>query len=218
MEGVKQKWDLTGVIKDTEITATPRIVAQVTPGVSMVFNGSMPTEVDGLPLHPLLVHLPVVLVPLLVLFALAYVLIPPVRQRVGWAVLVLAVIAPVAVFFARLSGEKFAASLPSAPGGLADHEQFGDWLLWASIAVLPLFLLFGALERGRRTAAGRAYTPAAKEGEEAPKPRTDDPAATGRRIVMIVLGVLLVAAAAANAYIVFKSGHTGAKMVWYTGS
>lgn len=202
------------MINDTEITTTFRAHAQVTADVSMVFNGSMPTEVAGLPLHPLLVHLPVVLVPLLVLLTLAYVLIPPVRQRIGWAVLALAVVAPGAVFLARESGEKFADTFPSPPSGLAGHERFADWLLWGSIAVLPLFLLFGALERGRRTAAARTFTPAAAEGEDTPPPRTDDPAAGGRRLVMIILGILLIAAAGFSGYAIFEAGHTGATMVW----
>lgn len=222
MEGVKWKWDLTGVISDTETAGTAA-------RAQMVLNGSMPDTVDGLPLHPLLVHFPLVLVPLLVLLVLLYVLIPPLRRRVGWAVLVLAVLAPVAVFFARWTGKSFAdsvlAALPPAEtdakaDAIADHEMYGDWLLWLTIGVLPLFLLFGALERGRRSALARATErPFAKKPDEdgdtpAPPKPNDDPAAGGRKLIMIVFGLLMVATAAAAGYVAFKSGETGARMHW----
>ncbi|GIG65374.1 DUF2231 domain-containing protein [Phytomonospora endophytica] len=212
------------MIRDTETAATG-------PRAQMVLNGSMPDTVDGLPLHPLLVHFPLVLVPLLVLLVFLYVLIPPLRKRVGWAVLALAVLAPVAVFFARWAGKSFADSVLAAlPAGatetdakadaIAEHEMFGDWLLWLTVGLLPLFLLFGALERGRRSALARATDRpfAAKKDADAdaptpPKPN-DDPAAGGRKLVMVIFGVLMLATAAAVAYTAFKSGHTGAKMHW----
>ncbi|MEV0649700.1 hypothetical protein AB0I28_31035 [Phytomonospora sp. NPDC050363] len=186
----------------------------------------MPDTVDGLPLHPLLVHLPLVLVPMLVLLLLAYVLIPPLRRRVGWAVVILAVLAPVAVFFTRWTGKSFADSIIAGTSGaapatpekaeqIAEHGMFGDWLLWLTIAVLPLTLLFGGLERGRRSARARADRPfAKKEGEDAPPKPIDDPAAGGRKLFMVVIGVLLIATAAAAGYVAFKSGHTGAKTHW----
>lgn len=224
MEGVKFKWDLTGVISDTESAGTA-VRAQ------MVLNGSMPDTVDGLPLHPLLVHFPLVLVPLLVLLVLLYVLIPPLRKRVGWAVLVLAILAPVAVFFARWAGKSFADSVLDAlpPGstereaksdGINGHEMYGDWLLWLTIGVLPLFLLFGALERGRRSALARATErPFAKKPDAdgdtpAPPKPNDDPAAGGRKLIMIVFGLLMLATAAAAGYVAFKSGETGSRLHW----
>lgn len=222
MEGVKSKWDLTGVISDTETAGTAA-------RAQMVLNGSMPDTVDGLPLHPLLVHFPLVLVPLLVLLVVLYALIPPLRKRVGWAVLVLAVLAPVAVFFARWAGKSFAdsvlAALPPAEvdaktDAINEHEMFGDWLLWVTIGVLPLFLLFGALERGRRSALARATErPFAKKADEdgdtpAPPKPNDDPAAGGRKLIMIVFGLLMIATAAAAGYLAFKAGETGARAHW----
>lgn len=211
------------MIRDTASAATASVA-------QMVLNGAMPDTVDGLPLHPLLVHFPLVLVPLLVLLVVPYVLIPPLRKRVGWAVLVLAVLAPVAVFFTRWSGKSFADSvLATIPAGSVEHEaksdalnvheMYGDWLLWLTIGVLPLFLLFGALERGRRSALARATgRPFAKKDDDgdasAPPKPTDDPAAGGRKLIMIVFGLLLVATAVAAGYAAFKAGHTGAKAHW----
>ncbi|HEX2356851.1 MAG TPA: hypothetical protein VHI50_10380, partial [Micromonosporaceae bacterium] len=63
-------------------------------------------EILGVPAHPLLVHAAVVFVPLLIAAALAYALVPALRGRVGWAVALLAVAAPLAAWFATLSGNR----------------------------------------------------------------------------------------------------------------
>ncbi len=64
-------------------------------------------KINGMPLHPLAVHAAVVLVPLLILVTLGYALVPRLRSRLDWAVLALAVIAPIAVYVAKESGEAF---------------------------------------------------------------------------------------------------------------
>lgn len=165
---------------------------------------------------------------MLVLLVLAYVLIPGLRQRIGWAVMTLAVVVPVAVFFARWSGQIFADSdafSTARPPLLPDHRMFGDWLLWLTIGLAPVTFLFGLLERGRRSALARATgaSPVPRKDEDgndvaAPPRPNDDPAAGGRKLVMIILGMLMIVTAAACAYVVFKSGHTGASMVWRQGS
>ena len=79
----------------------------------------------GLPMHPLLVHAVAVFVPLLVLAALAYAFIPPLRARVGWVAVLLAVAAPVSAFVTMKSGEALERRLiakgypPRACGGSA---------------------------------------------------------------------------------------------------
>ncbi len=55
-------------------------------------------QINGLPVHALVVHAAVVFVPLLVLGAIAYAVVPRWRPRVGWAVVLLAIAAPAAVF------------------------------------------------------------------------------------------------------------------------
>src|SRR5262245_3850886 len=62
---------------------------------------------NGVPLHHVLVHAVVVLVPLLVLDAIAYALIPRLRSRLGWVVVSLAIVAPLTAFFAKESGDAF---------------------------------------------------------------------------------------------------------------
>ena len=63
-------------------------------------------QINGLPVHALVIHAAVVFVPLLALGAVVYGLIPRWRPRIGWAVLLLAILAPATAFVAKESGEE----------------------------------------------------------------------------------------------------------------
>lgn len=174
------------------------------------------TTILDLPIHPLAVHAPVIFVPLLVLFGVLYLVVPPVRRRIGWVVGALTLIAPASVYGAIWSGEQLADYLyPSGwPDVVNEHRDFGWRLLWILVGLIPVWFLFAALERGRRSATARGDGPApAADGEES-APAGDDPAAAGRRIFMIVLGVIAFALLGLAAWMVFNSGDSGASMVW----
>lgn len=175
------------------------------------------TTILDLPIHPLAVHAPVILVPLLVLFGLVYLLVPPLRRRVGWVVAALTLIAPASAYGAIWSGEQLADFLyPSGwPDVVNEHRQHGYTLLWILIGLIPVWWLFAALERGRRAAIVR-NGPAAAEGDEeaGSAGNGDDPAAKGRKVVMFVLGIVALALLGLAAWVVFQSGDTGASMVW----
>jgi hypothetical protein len=64
-------------------------------------------EINGLPLHVLVVHAAVVFGPLAALCALAYVALPSWRDRLRWPTLVLVVIAFGAIWTAYVSGQNF---------------------------------------------------------------------------------------------------------------
>ena len=64
-------------------------------------------EVFGIPAHPLLVHAAVVFVPLQILAAFAYALVPFVRHYIAWLVAGLAALAPATALLAQESGEAF---------------------------------------------------------------------------------------------------------------
>jgi len=64
-------------------------------------------EINGLPLHPLVVHAAVVFGPLAALAALAYVGLPKYRDKLRWVALVLVLIATGAIWTAYLTGENF---------------------------------------------------------------------------------------------------------------
>ena len=180
---------------------------------------SMPTILD-LPIHPLAVHAPIILVALLVLTGLGYLFIPPARRLVGWAVAALVLISPAAVFGSILTGEQFADYTFGAgkwTEAVQQHQNYGWWLLWTLVALIPVWFLFAALDRGRRAALlrnGAATAPAAKADGETVASGADDPVAGGRRVLMFIIGLVAFALLALAGYLLFRSGHTGAEMVW----
>ena len=99
--------------------------------------------VFGLPLHPLVVHAVVVLLPLAALGALAVVVSGKLRDRYGSLVAACGVAAAVAAIVAKLSGEALASSL--GVGQLvATHQSFGQLVPYPAVALaiaLPVALL-----------------------------------------------------------------------------
>jgi uncharacterized membrane protein len=142
-------------------------------------------EINGLPLHPLVVHAAVVFGPLAALAAFAYVLLPRWRALLRWPMVVLAVVATGAIVVAYLTGENFLehkAELESEPQ-VQEHEERAEQLLWVSIGFGVVALVAGWLST--RTGALR-----------------------------VVLDVLLVVAAVLLIGSVLLTGEAGARAVW----
>jgi uncharacterized membrane protein len=177
----------------------------------------MPTVLD-LPVHPLAVHVPIVLVGLLVLGGIVYLLVPPLRRLIGWAVAALVLVSPLAVYGTVYTGEKLANYL--YPDGWTDpvqeHQNNGWLLLWTLVALVPVWMLFAALDRGRRAALLRGEGASAPAGDEdaAASGGDADPAASGRKVLMFILGILALALLGLAGWFLFKAGHTGSEMVW----
>jgi hypothetical protein len=177
----------------------------------------MPTILK-LPLHPLVVHAPIILVGLLVLGGVAYVLIPPLRQRIGWAVAALVLVSPASVFAGIMTGRQLADyNEPNGwSGAVSQHHDYAFWLLWTLVALVPVWFLFAGLDRGRRAAQARdGEAPAAATDEDGETPAgSSDPAAGGRKVVMFIIGLVALALLLLAAWWLFKTGHAGAEMTW----
>jgi len=166
--------------------------------------------VFGLPAHPLIVHAPIVFIPLLILAAVVYALAPFLRARIRWAVTLLAFVAPLSALLAKLSGDAFrarSAARGMAADGLAKidaHRTLGTTTVWvaAALGVVTLLLIVATMDR--RPAPRRATT----EGTAA---ASGGSAATGIRVVLIVVTIGL---ASASGYYLFKTGDSGARMEW----
>ena len=169
-------------------------------------------EILGIPAHPLLVHAAVVFVPLQIVAALAYALVPFVRRYIAWFVAGIAVIAPITVFTAKLSGDAFrarkiriGAASDELLASIDQHSSFGLRTLYASLvlSVLMLLMLF-------------VQTRSLRGVDSAVEAETSTPA-KGSMALGIILTVAVLGAGATAGYFVFKTGDSGAKMVW-TGS
>jgi len=165
-------------------------------------------EILGLPAHPLVIHAAVVFVPLLSLLSIAYAVLPRLRARLGWAVVLLAVAAPVSAAAALLSGQalldgRFGGRIPPGVVGerIAEHESLGLPLVNTTAALgLAAVLL---------VVAARKAAPAAESGTGARRR-----AAAGKTTVTMVLAGVTILLAVAAGYLVVRIGHTGALAVW----
>lgn len=93
-------------------------------------------EINGLPLHPLVVHAAVVFGPLAALAGLTYAVVPAWRARLRLPMAALAVVAGIAVLAAYLSGNSFLDSRPELGQvpGVDTHRDRAQFALWATLA------------------------------------------------------------------------------------
>ena len=149
----------------------------------------MPDTVFGIPVHPLVVHAVVVLVPLASLGVVATAFVPKWRQRFGGLVALVTLAAVAMVPVATQSGEQLEESVGETPA-LESHIELGDAMIFFAIPLLVAAVALWWL--GRREAERRPY---------------------GRGITLTVGVVSVVVALAATAWIV-RVGHSGAESVW----
>jgi len=141
-------------------------------------------EINGLPLHPLVVHAAVIFGPIAALVALAF-LVPRWRLRLRWPMVALALLATASIVAAYLTGNNFLQHKPELRTSpqVQTHEDRARQLLWVTIAFGVIALASGWF--ATRTGALR-----------------------------IVLDVLLGVAAVATLVLVFLTGEAGARAVW----
>lgn len=151
-------------------------------------------ELNGVPLHPLVVHAVVVLGPLAALTGLAYAAVPRWRWLLRWPLVVLALVAAAASILATQSGEALLDQRPELEPLVEDHEEYGELvrnvaLGYALVSALAAWALGGvsALASGRGARETRLGVPVA---------------------------VLLVLSALALLVVLFLAGDSGARAVW----
>ena len=141
-------------------------------------------EINGLPLHPLVVHAAVVFAPLAALAALAS-LMPRWRDQLRWPMVGLALIATGAIVVAYYSGGNFLNSKPElkASPQVETHKHLGTQLFWITLGFGVVAVVATWLHQ--RTGALR-----------------------------IAIDVLVAVAAVAVMVMVFRTGEAGARAVW----
>jgi len=106
---------------------------------------------QGLPVHVLLLHATVVLVPVTCLLTVGVAFWARVRSLAVWPVVALKV---VVVWLTAQAGESLERRLGGSPA-VADHAEIGDKLLFFAIALLVASVLVAVLhDRGRAARLG----------------------------------------------------------------
>jgi hypothetical protein len=105
-------------------------------------------NIFGLPLHPLVVHAAVVLLPLAALGALLIAVSKRARTRYGSLVVLLALVATGSVIGARITGEALNGGT-QATGILATHVTYGLLTPWPAGALVLSSLLLVLAGRGK---------------------------------------------------------------------
>jgi hypothetical protein len=103
-------------------------------------------EINGIPLHPLVVHAVVVFVPLGALAAILFAVVPRWRWLLRWPTLLLAAAAVVLVRVAVLSGTRLKSDRQLGGDLLARHQLWGhrlEYAVWvfAAVAVVACWVL-----------------------------------------------------------------------------
>jgi hypothetical protein len=144
--------------------------------------------ITGLPVHALVVHAVVILVPLAAAGVVAIALVPRWRERFGTLVLLVATAGLVTVPVATRSGGELEGRI-GASGIVAEqienHQTWGERVLWPTLAMWVLAVVLVLLSRRGTTGAP-----------------------------LVAVAVLAVAAAGASAGVVAKAGHLGSTAVW----
>ena len=153
-------------------------------------------ELNGVPLHPLVVHAVVVLGPVAALTGVAYAAVPRWRWLLRWPLLVLAVITAATAFLATTSGEDLLEARPGLEQLVEEHEERGELLRNVALGFVPVSVLAAwALGGVSALASGRG-------GQET------------RGALGMVAAALLVVAAVALLVTLFLAGDSGARAVW----
>ena len=160
--------------------------------------------IGGIPLHPLIVHAVVVLVPLASLLLLLAAVSPRIRHWAGILTPITATLALVMVPLATQSGEALEKRVDASPA-LEEHTELGDSLLYfvLTLAILAWALWF----LDRRARATVTTTDAAQRGAHG----TPRAARSGLMTAVIVLSVVSVLATTVQ---VIRIGHSGASASW----
>ncbi|MGH8892919.1 MAG: DUF2231 domain-containing protein [Actinomycetes bacterium] len=144
--------------------------------------------VMGLPVHVLVIHAVVVLVPLAAAGLAVIAVVPRWRERFGVLVVLLATAGLAMVPVATRSGRELEDRIDA--GGvvkdqIAEHELWGDRVLWPTVAMWVLSIALVAMSRRR-----------------------------GKGAAVTVVALLAIVSAAAAGGVVIRAGHLGSTAVW----
>lgn len=166
---------------------------------SLLCNALSINSFLGVPAHPLLLHMPVIFIPVLAIATLVFIFRPDWRKVYGIAWGFGAMLTTAATTVAAGAGEAWEGKLdPRAQLLIHDHTELGDKLKVLVVLFAALVLVQLALDRGIPQSLAARFA----------NPRSGPSVA-----LAVVLGVVAIGAGA----LTFATGHEGAKAVFGHG-
>lgn len=185
----------------------------------------VPEFIGDLPLHPLVTHFVVVLLPLAVLGSILAAIWPWARRRFGWLVVLCAAVATVLVQVSADSGTNLKDGLSSISPELgnnpliAEHERLADLLIWWALGLFAaVTLLMIVHAAGSRRAAPPDeefdFDNDAEGGGVATTTATETRRSTGQLVMLVVVALATIGVAVGTGIHVYRVGDAGARTVW----
>lgn len=141
--------------------------------------------VAGLPLHPLVIHMSVILVPLVALGGLVMSYLPSFSRRYGKGIFLLALVAQGSLFLSKLTGQALTNIMEKDMGRHADLGEIAPFVTLPMVALIYLRL--------RMDRSGSTF---------------------GSILLRRLTSIALIVASLASIAIVTLVGHSGAQSVW----
>ncbi len=160
------------------------------------------TSIRGLPAHPLFAHVPVILIPLAAVGAVAM-LWPAARERIGWFVVGIVFIAGIFSQLTISAGQSLKPYVRES-ALLREHTRMGEnirpWVLLMFLALVGVMLL---ARRARR-----------ETGSSGTEPGTGRRSYDAWKLATVAVAASSVVFSAVATFWIYRIGDSGAKAVW----
>jgi hypothetical protein len=158
-------------------------------GAEARWGGVVPESLLGVPVHPLVVHAVVVLLPLAALGVLVLSVVPRSRRTFSGFVVVVALVGVALVPVATKSGETLRETVGTS-ASVQRHADLGDRVIWFAVALLAAAVALWWLAR---------------------RERASHPVGRGPAVAVAVASALVALAVVVQVVLV---GHSGSEAVW----
>lgn len=158
------------------------------------------TDIQGIPAHPLFVHIPVVLIPLIGVSSIAMIFWASLRSKIGWITVGLSFVSIAMIHFASDSGESLQERLPD--NSLIDkHANLAEVMTSLGVVMFLVLTAFILFDRRASFANGQFALESLKPGQI--------------KMISLILSALLAVSVVGTNVRLYQVGHSGATAVWH---
>lgn len=165
----------------------------------------------GLPAHPLLVHIPIVLLPLAAIGVVVMLIKPAWHRRYRWVVLGMGIAGALGATLAAQAGEELEGRIIAVEGREAaasweHHADLGETARNFALLFMIVLIVFVFVPWWLERKAGSTGSLTESGGTATPN--------RNMRILTIAVSALAVLAAVGTVVTIVQAGHTGSESVW----